>query len=97
MKLGEAWLGIQLVPNSRAEARKRGLATARGLVITGVLRRSAAAEAGLKPNDVIRQVNDTPVDDLDAYGQTLLAASQHGTVVLVVQRDRTAYYVTLTP
>ncbi len=95
--LGETWLGLQVAPNSRDEARRRGLATARGLVITGVVRRSAAAQAGLKANDVIRQVNDTPVDDLDAYGQTLLAASQHGTVVLVVQRDRTAYYVTLTP
>ncbi len=97
VRLGQTWLGLQVAPNSRDEARRRGLATARGLVITGVVRRSAAAEAGLEANDVIRQVNGTPVDDLDAYGRTVLAASQHGTVVLVVQRGRTAYYVTLTP
>ncbi len=95
--LGREWLGVEVVPNSRALARRYGLFTDRGLVVTKVTPGSAAARAGIEPGDVLRQINDRPVDGLDAFREALLAASQRETVVLVVQRGRTAYYVTLTP
>ncbi len=95
--LSEKWLGIRVVENSPRLARKYGLFTDRGMVITEVVPGGAAARAGLEPGDVVRQVNDRPVDAADAYREALLAASQRETVVLVVQRGRVAYYVSLTP
>ncbi|MEW6488349.1 MAG: Do family serine endopeptidase [Thermodesulfobacteriota bacterium] len=95
--LSETWLGLTVEENSAALARRHGLATNRGLVVTQVLRGSAAAAAGIEPGDVLRQVNSAPVDTADQYREALLAASQRETVVLLVQRGRAGYYVSLTP
>ncbi len=95
--LSESWLGIRVTENSRSLARRNNLATSRGMVVTEVRGGSAAAEAGLEPGDVVRQVNSAAVDDLDKYRQAVLAASQRETVVLVVQRGRMGYHVTLSP
>ena len=95
--LSETWLGLKVEENSKALARRYGLATNRGLVVTEVHRGSAAAAAGIEPGDVLRQVNSAPVDDPDQYREALLAASQRETVVLLVQRGRVGYHVSLNP
>ncbi len=95
--LAKEWLGLEVTPNSRALARKYGLFTDRGMVIVRVTPRSAAARAGIERGDVLRQINDQRVDSAPAFREAVLAASQRETVVLVVQRGRVAYYVTLTP
>jgi len=95
--LSESWLGLQVAENSQALARRYSLATARGLVVTEVVRGGAAAGAGIEPGDVLRQVNNVGVDSVEAYREALLAASQQETVVLLVQRGRAGYYVSLSP
>ncbi len=95
--LGESWLGIKVAENSQGLARRYSLATTRGLVVTEVVRGSAAAGAGIEPGDVVRQVNNAGVDTVEAYREALLAASQQETVVLLVQRGRAGYYVSLSP
>ncbi|MHB8765364.1 MAG: Do family serine endopeptidase [Deferrisomatales bacterium] len=95
--LSETWLGLRVQENSQALARRHNLATTRGMVVAAVTPRGAAAGAGIEPGDVVRQVNNAAVDTLEAYREALLQASQSETVVLVVQRGRTGYYVTLTP
>lgn len=95
--LSESWLGIRVVENSRSLARRFELFTAKGLVVMEVRRRSAAEAAGIEPGDVVRQVNSAVVEDLESYRKAVLAASQRETVVLVVQRGRVGYYVSLSP
>ncbi len=95
--LSEQWIGVRVEENSRRMAYRYRLLTDRGMVVVEVRARSAAARAGIQPGDVIRQVNDRPVDSAEDYREALLAASQRETVVLVVQRGRVAYYVSLTP
>ena len=95
--LSETWLGLRVVENSREVARRYSLGTTRGLVVSEVVKGSAAAGAGIEPGDVVRQVNDAAVDSEDAYRDVILAASQRETVVLLVQRGRAGYYVTLSP
>jgi serine protease Do len=95
--LSESWLGLRVNENSSALARRQGLATSRGVVVVEVHSDSAAAEAGIEPSDVVRQVNSTAVDSLGAYREALLSASQRETVVLMVQRGRVVYQVTLSP
>jgi len=95
--LGRTWLGIEVEENSRALARRLGLATAVGVLVTRVTPGSAAAGIGLEPGDVVLQINDVVVGDAAGYRKALLAASEQETVVLVVQRGRARYYVTLSP
>jgi len=95
--LSESWLGLRVAENSRDLAQRYKLGTTRGLVVSEVVRGSAAAGAGIEPGDVVRQVNDAAVDSGEAYREAILAASQRETVVLLVQRGRAGYYVTLSP
>jgi serine protease Do len=95
--LGESWLGLKVVENSRSLARRQGLFTTRGLVVVEVQRGSAAARSGIEPGDVVRQVNQVVVDTTEEYRQAVFAASQRETVVLVIQRGRAGYYVSLSP
>ncbi|MDF1552017.1 MAG: Do family serine endopeptidase [Deferrisomatales bacterium] len=96
-RLSRTWLGIAVEENSRQLAGRHGLSTAAGLVVTEVVPGGAAARIGLEPGDVVLQVNDTGVGDAASYREALLRASQRETVVLVVQRGRARYHVTLSP
>ncbi len=86
--LSESWLGLSV-----AEAPgRRG-----GVLVAGVRRGSAAADSGIEAGDLVRQVNSVPVGSVAEYREALLQASQRETVVLVVQRGRVGYYVSLSP
>jgi serine protease Do len=95
--LGESWLGVRVEPNSREAAARGRLLTDRGQLVRDVRQASAAAKAGIAAGDVIRQINNAVVDSTEQYREALLGASQGETVILVVQRGRAVYYVTLNP
>jgi serine protease Do len=95
--LSRGWLGITVVENSRQLADRYGLFTATGVLVAEVAPEGAAARTGLEPGDVVLQVNDAGVSNTGDYRKALLQASQRETVVLVVQRGRARYYVTLSP
>lgn len=65
-----------------------------GALVTGVTQDSEAAEQGLRPGDVIVQVEKTPVDSLDALAKAL--KGKHGTYKRVyVYRDGNVFVVAL--
>jgi serine protease Do len=66
-----------------------------GLVVQSLKAGSAADAAGLSPGDVVRKLNGAPVGTLAAFREALLSARGSRSVLLVVQRGRYGYYVTL--
>ena len=52
---------------------------------------------GIAPGDVIRQVNQSPINNENEFKKAILEAGQLSSVVLLVQRGRAGYYVTLEP
>ena len=67
-----------------------------GVVVTEVRPDSPAAMAGLAPGDVIREVNRTPVRDLDDVERGLQrGGSDPKTVLLRVEREGSQRYVVL--
>jgi serine protease Do len=95
--LARTWLGIKAVKNTDRLVDRFGLATKKGMVILEVSKKSTAAEAGFEPGDVIHSINDTPVEDEEAFREAILSASLRETVVMVIQRGRRGYHVTLNP
>jgi serine protease Do len=65
------------------------------LVVQSVKAGAPADEAGLAPGDVVRKLNGAPVSNLAAFRESLLSARGSRSVLLVVQRGRYGYYVTL--
>ena len=64
----------------------------KGVVVTDVDPGSSAADAGLRPGDVIQEINHKPVTSVRDYQQALRQAGK-GPVVLSVNRQGTTAYV----
>ncbi len=66
-----------------------------GLRIKGVRRGSSAADIGLQGADYILEVGGKSVTDREEFNREILAAGQKGKALLLVQRGRWGYHVTL--
>lgn len=83
---GRLGVSVQDVTHSLAESF--GMPKPDGALISGVARDSAAAKAGLKPGDVITEVNGEPIVRSGALSSTIGMASPGDKVKLKVWRDR---------
>ncbi len=52
---------------------------------------------GLEPGDVAKRINRLSVKDLEEFNRAVIRARKSHTVVLLLQRGRNGYYVTLEP
>jgi serine protease Do len=79
-------------------AQQLGLeAGAAGVVISDITSGSPAAEAGLRPGDVITEVNRTAIKNLQDYQQALKQLAKGENLLLLVKRAGGALYVVLAP
>ena len=65
-----------------------------GMAITAVRPGTAAARVGLEPGDLILRLNNQPLGQ-DTFRDALIAARSSRSVLLLVQRGRLGYYLTL--
>jgi serine protease Do len=68
-----------------------------GVVISDVSEGSPAAEAGLRPGDLITEVNRTAVQNMNDYQQALKKVKNGEHLLLLVKRGSGAFYAVLTP
>jgi serine protease Do len=79
-------LGMQLKPVNEREAKALGLETPQGLVVTEVKPGSPAAEAELRPGDVIIKANGDSVEQVAELERIVEASQQKGVVLLLIKR-----------
>ncbi len=97
VEFAREWLGISVEGIDKTSIKRFRLATSNGVLVTHVSPRSVSGRTGLRPGDVIRQVNRSLVNTADDFNHAILEARKHSSVVLLVQRGNTGYYVTLEP
>jgi serine protease Do len=89
-------LGINVAPLSKALRQKYEISgeVTHGVVVTGVSRGSAGEEIGLRPGDVILQVNRTAIKSAKQLDEEYRKAK--GKFALHLYRDGSAFYVVVT-
>ncbi|HXH84578.1 MAG TPA: DegQ family serine endoprotease [Candidatus Tectomicrobia bacterium] len=91
-----ATLGVAVAPLTPELARELGVKSERGVVVREVRDGSPADEAGLRPGDVIKEVNRKPVTSPEDLRK---AVEEHGKgkpVLLLVERRGATIFVTVT-
>jgi serine protease Do len=78
-------------------ARRYGLAKREGVIITEVEPGSQAEEAGLRPGDIIEELNRTPVRTLAEYNRQIGKLKKDENLLLLVRRGDNAIWVVLKP
>jgi Do/DeqQ family serine protease len=84
-------LGLEVQNLTQEMARKLGIRSKGGVVVSSVKPNSPAANAGLAPGDVILEVNRQPVNTVVEF--TDAAKDTQGAVLLLVSREGNTFFV----
>ena len=85
--------GMAVEPLTRDHARELGVAATSGVVVVDVQSNGRAADAGIRPGDVIVEVDRKPVNDPESLGTALKNGSRPA--LLLVHRGAASFFATL--
>jgi serine protease Do len=87
--------GITVQDITPQVARYLGVSPRIGVLVTDVRDASQADEVGLQPQDIILQVNKVRVTSVKEYQREIGKKSEKNTVLLLIKRGRSTFYVAL--
>jgi serine protease Do len=90
-----ARLGVAVEALTPALAGQLGLGETTGVIVRQVQGGSPAAEAGIRPGDVIVEANRQPVKSVEDLRRAVDATQSGTAVLLLIQRDGASSYLTL--
>ncbi|MGD9967651.1 MAG: trypsin-like peptidase domain-containing protein [Hyphomonadaceae bacterium] len=90
------WLGVRLANMSRAAADRAGYDGASGAVVTRITPNGPAAQAGLRPGDVVLRFNGQDIADSRALTRMVGEAQVGSTVAIDIVRDGRRMQITAT-
>ena len=96
-EMAKQWLGVAVQDINWKRAKRYNIMARNGVVVTKVQKSSPSREVGILPGDVIRQMNESKIRNLKEFNTAILEAGKLSSVLLLVQRGRNSYYVTLEP
>jgi len=92
LELVEWLLGVRVADPAAIRRSNRG-AAAGGVAITEVRPGSFLARIGVKPGDIIRQLDDTPIRDVKGFSEAVARFHDKSSLVLLLQRGDQGYYI----
>jgi serine protease Do len=96
-KVRPAWVGINAVDLTAPIARRLGWERTEGVVVESVDAASPAAQAGVRPGDVVAELGGSPVQDSDEFLARVRGYPAKAAMPLVLWRDGRKVGVTVTP
>ena len=91
------WLGIYVDEITSKAVKKYQLFTDSGVLISKVEKGGPAGKIGIEAGDVLRQINQAKVETLKDFKKAVISAKKGSSVLLLIQRGKYGYYVTLEP
>lgn len=88
-------LGMALEEITPDSAKNYGLSVKSGVVVVQVQENSPAGEAGVRPGDVILEVDQSPVNGLQQFNQKVQTYKKGDTMLLLIKRQKASLFVTL--
>ena len=93
---GKEPLGLSVETITPSVSRELGLADARGVVVRGVRDSSPAEKAGIRPGDVITEMDHQPVANAADLKRLLAKHAKGAPVVVLLHRDGNSLYAAMT-
>jgi serine protease Do len=93
----ESALGLAVQELTPDLSRSLGLVGVQGVVVAGVEDGGPASEVGMRPEDVIVEVNQQRVMNLQEYRTALAHLGDAKSVLFLVRRGENTVYVALQP
>ena len=88
-------LGIKVQRITPEAARRLGLNSTKGVLVLEVQTGSPADSIGLEPADVIREVNQRPVNNVSDFERAMRQGRRGERILLLVQRGDNAVFFAL--
>ena len=95
-KPAKEWFGLRVSNVTPDIAKQLGLTKTEGVVIVGVQPNSTAQAAGLKSGDIILEVNHQKIFNEDDYRTAMEKAKPEQSVLFLIDREGSTFFVTLT-
>ncbi len=92
-----SWLGFWAQGINENATRKYRLRTRKGVVVVQVVPDGPADRIGIQQGDVIRQVNQKKIHRFEDFTKAVVDGGYRDSALLLVQRGKSGYYVTLQP
>ncbi len=93
--LADQLLGVTVKSISSPEGRQYRSAAESGVVIVSIRDTSFLAQTGVRPGDVIRQINDRAIADEADFNRAIVGFRHHRAVVLLFQRHHQRFTITV--
>jgi serine protease Do len=93
----ETEFGFHVQEITEAIFREQRLGSRAGAYVSFVASGSPAAEAGLEVGDVVRRVEQRPVDDLASFGESIAAVAGASRFLLTVERGDETLFLLVRP
>lgn len=95
LELGRRLLGVTVEDIDAHNRRRYGLEAQSGVVITELETHSDLSRSGVRSGDIIHQIDDDNIDTLDDFKKAIVKHRQKKSLVILVQRGKYGYYVTV--
>lgn len=91
-----SWIGIDIQPIEAGRATKKfGVDPNQRGVLVGEVEGIAAIESGLRPGDVIKMINNRPINNIEEFKNLIKRIDPSAGVVLDIVRQKRPFYITI--
>jgi Do/DeqQ family serine protease len=94
-ELAYKMLGVRVENLTPRNRRRFGASATVGVVISDLSNESYLARIGVRPGDVIRQIDQLTVGSIEEFQQAIVKYRHKKTVVILLQRSDQGYYITV--
>ena len=95
LALASRLLGISVENLTLKNRMHYRISAKKGVVISEIQPQSYLAGIGVEPGDVIRQIDDIPIESVDDFKKAIIKSRPKKSVVLLVQRGEQGYYISV--